>query len=58
MSRGFNRTPASCIPRAVMDSLTAFAQSKLDALEAEQSKGSKRLDAETLARVREALYGG
>ena len=33
-------------------------RAKLDALEAEQSKGSKRLDAETLARVREALYGG
>lgn len=31
---------------------------KLDALEREQEKGEKRLDVETLKRVREALYGG
>lgn len=32
-------------------------RAKLDALEAAQGKGDKRLDAETLQRVREALYG-
>ncbi len=31
---------------------------KLDALEAAQGKGKKRLDADTLKAVREALYGG
>ena len=33
-------------------------RSKLDSLEAEQVKGTRRLDAETLRAVREALYGG
>ena len=31
---------------------------KLDALEAVSGKGDKRLDADTLKAVREALYGG
>ena len=31
---------------------------KLDALEAAGGKGEKKLDAETLKAVREALYGG
>ncbi|WP_312165890.1 8-amino-7-oxononanoate synthase [Phenylobacterium sp.] len=38
MAAGFNRSPGSCIPRAVTDSLTAFAQTKLDALEARSLK--------------------
>lgn len=33
-------------------------RARLDALEAEQVKGTRRLDAETLRVVREALYGG
>ncbi|MEW6258267.1 MAG: phage protein Gp27 family protein, partial [Pseudomonadota bacterium] len=32
-------------------------RAKLDALEAEAGRGSKRLDADTLKAVREALYG-
>jgi 8-amino-7-oxononanoate synthase len=38
MVAGFNRSSASCIPQAVTDSLTAFAQSKLAALEARSLK--------------------
>lgn len=33
-------------------------RTRLDALEREQDKGQKRLDAETLRAVRQALYGG
>ena len=38
MTGGFNGTAASCIPHAVSDSLTAFAQGKLAALEAKSLK--------------------
>jgi 8-amino-7-oxononanoate synthase len=38
MTGGFNRSPGSCIPHAVTDTLTAFAQGKLATLEAQSLK--------------------
>ena len=38
--------------------VAAGAAEQLDALEAAGGKGEKKLDAETLKAVREALYGG